>query len=182
MPCKHLFCVDCFEQYLTITIESGTTSISCPGASENGPCTEPILQHQLRNHTSNDLFERYLRLESQRAVDQMSDVVYCPKSECATPTINANPSSTNVVCGQCNYHFCNQCGEAEHFGACDEDESSDDESNHFKNPLSKIFKLPGLFKLGDKKIQNTLSEEKSARETRRQRRKETEVSKICIGY
>ena len=172
MPCKHLFCVDCFEEYLTITIESGTTTISCPGVSEDGPCREPILQHQIRNHTSNDLFERYLRLQFQRAVDQMPDVVYCPKPECATATVNANPSSTNVVCGQCNYHFCTQCGEAEHFGACDEDKSSDDESNHSKNPLSKIFKLPGLLKLSGEKIQNTLSEEKLARETRRQRKKE----------
>ena len=172
MPCKHLFCVDCFEQYLTITIESGNTSISCPGASENGPCTEPILQHQIRHHTSNDLFERYLRLQFERAVDHMSDVFYCPKADCATATINANPSSTNVVCGQCNYHFCTQCGEAEHFGGCDVDKSSDDESQRSKNPLSKIFKLPGLLKLGNEKIKHASSEEKSARERRRQRRKE----------
>ena len=84
-------------------------------------------------------------------------MVYCP--ECNTPTENGDPTSMNVLCGQCRHWFCTQCREAGHRGECS---SLDDINSIFNQGYNRHeMHLPG-----------TISTEAREREERRRRKKE----------
>ena len=57
--CEHCFCKECLKNYLSYEIERGNTLITCPAA-----CSEIMKNHEIHNHSTNQAFERFSRLES----------------------------------------------------------------------------------------------------------------------
>ena len=95
----------------------------------------------------------------------MSNIVYCPRVECQTPTQNGNPTSTNMQCAQCNHYFCINCKQRAHQGRCQNDDVDSE-------PESVISQIPRRIKRIFVKPYESSDTESSARERRRKRREE----------
>ena len=130
--------MDCLVQHLTVQINEGNTSIKCPV-----DCNESMKQDEIQKYVPNELFGRFerqgflfllfkffqilsfnikknyslKRLQLDRAIGAIPNIVYCP--QCNTPTENADPNTTNVLCGQCYHWFCINCREHGHRNDCE---------------------------------------------------------------
>ena len=122
------------------------------------------------------------RLQFQRTVEDMSDIVYCPKVECGTPTANGDPTSNNMKCAQCYHHFCILCKQPAHQGRCENDDA-DSESE------SIISQIPRRIKRIFVNPYEPNATDSNARKRRRQKRREDikslvelhKTSKKCPG-
>ena len=112
--CGHVFCHDCLSGYFDSKIQDGDTSFTCP----NPTCGENISQRDIQIHVERDKFNRFERLQFNRALDTMDDIAYCPKPDCRTQTVKWNLESTNVQCGQCGFNYCTDCEKDAHTGEC----------------------------------------------------------------
>ena len=122
------------------------------------------------------------RLQFVRTVEDMSDIVYCPKVECGTPTANGDPTSNNMKCAQCYHRFCITCKQPAHQGRC-ENEDNDSE------PESIISQIPRRIKRIFVKPYESTETDSNARKRRRKKRLENlknlaelhKTSKKCPG-
>ena len=112
--CGCVFCTDCLSGYFESKIQDGDTSFTCP----NPTCGETISQRDIQIHVERDKFNRFERLQFNRALDTMDDIAYCPKPNCRTPTVKMNRESTNVRCAQCTFNYCTECEKEAHEGEC----------------------------------------------------------------
>ena len=112
--CEHVFCTDCVSGYFESKIQDGDTSFTCP----NTNCGEVISQRDIQIHVERDKFNRFERLQFNRALDAMDDIAYCPKRNCGTPTVKLNRDTTNVRCAQCTFYYCTKCEKEGHEGEC----------------------------------------------------------------
>jgi E3 ubiquitin-protein ligase RNF14 len=55
---------------------------------------------------NNEEFDRWQRLLLQRTLDQMADIIYCPK--CSIPII-IDQNNTHSFCLNCNLDYCKLC-------------------------------------------------------------------------
>ena len=129
--CGCVFCTDCLSGYFESKIQDGDTSFTCP----NPTCGETISQRDIQIHVERDKFNRFERLQFNRALDTMDDIAYCPKPNCRTPTVKMNRESTNVRCAQCTFNYCTECEKEAHEGECkhtdEEMESAAQELNRY---------------------------------------------------
>lgn len=57
---------------------------------------------------SAELFSRYDRLLLQLSLDQMSDIIYCPRKMCGAAVL-LDSDSQMAECSVCRYVFCKLC-------------------------------------------------------------------------
>ena len=100
MICTHIYCQDCISQYIDAKIDAGDImNIVCLDPE----CNQSIAQKDIRdilmtfktssssitsNTSTTETSDRYTRYESlllQRALDNMSDITYCPLPTCGKP-------------------------------------------------------------------------------------------------
>ena len=103
--CEHVFCTECISEYFKVQIESGSVkALNCPETK----CESQALPSQVKNLVSPDLFAKYDKYLLQSSLDEMSDIVYCPRPSCQSPVI-LEQDTTMGVCQVCRFAFCSLC-------------------------------------------------------------------------
>ena len=102
--CSHYYCQTCFKEYIEHSIGTGAVdNLTCLDSS----CTEPITMQQITQGTNKETADRFERIQLQKTLDGMADIVWCPKNTCATPCIE--DSDNLAECPQCRFAFCTIC-------------------------------------------------------------------------
>ena len=115
--CEHLYCKECMSEHATVHVTEGTIQfLRCPDPS----CKIVWEPQLLRSLLSEELFARWDRLSLQRALDHMSDVVYCPRvmdaatqRRCETLCVE-DEQLDSAQCTKCFYSFCTLCRDSLH--------------------------------------------------------------------
>ncbi|TVU15933.1 hypothetical protein EJB05_39477, partial [Eragrostis curvula] len=109
LSCQHLFCMKCMETLCRMHVKEGSVfQLICPDTK----CSASIPPYLLKRLLSEEEFERWDRLVLQKALDSMSDLVYCPR--CAVGFLK--DESNNAHCPECSFIFCSSCKEPCHPG------------------------------------------------------------------
>lgn len=110
LPCDHVFCKICMKGYFEVLINSGDVNqLLCP----KDKCESIALPTQVKELVEIGLYERYERFLLQRTLDQMSDVVRCPRKFCLNSVLKDNDSNM-AQCNSCHFIFCILCEKTWH--------------------------------------------------------------------
>ena len=110
LPCDHVFCKVCMKSYFEVLINSGDVNqLLCP----NDKCDSIALPTQIKELVESDLYEKYEKFLLQRTLDQMSDVVRCPRKFCHNSVLK-DVDSNMAQCNSCNFIFCVMCDKTWH--------------------------------------------------------------------
>jgi E3 ubiquitin-protein ligase RNF14 len=105
LGCGHFFCkvcmLGCYETHIR---EGGIESVKCLAVK----CAGSPTSRQVHDIVGKDLFERYDKLLLQRALEGMTDLIYCPRAQCGKPVI-MEPNEKLAWCFHCLYRFCAIC-------------------------------------------------------------------------
>ncbi|XP_008561872.1 PREDICTED: E3 ubiquitin-protein ligase RNF14-like isoform X1 [Galeopterus variegatus] len=127
MECRHVYCKACLKDYFEIQIRDGQVQcLDCPEPK----CPSVATPGQVKELVEAELFARYDRLLLQSTLDQMADVVCCPRLCCQLPVIQ-EPGYTMGICSSCNFAFCTLCRLTYHGvspckGTADDDPDADE--------------------------------------------------------
>ncbi|KAL8566778.1 hypothetical protein ACOMHN_005729 [Nucella lapillus] len=110
-PCKHHFCFDCITTHSNLHVSAGTIQLlTCPDTDCDSMITPDVLQTVLNPEN----FIRWETLSLQRSLDEMDDVVYCPR--CQSVVIREQDAHNLGYCLVCCYSFCTECDQPWHQG------------------------------------------------------------------
>ncbi|RWS21797.1 hypothetical protein B4U80_14100 [Leptotrombidium deliense] len=132
LQCKHIFCRDCFQEFLNqkITVND-ISSIRCPISHD---CHE-ILYNLIIQHISKELLEKYEKKLLENYLETENYMVRCPKFDCNEVVVLNDESPLLGYCKKCNFQFCTNCTE-EYHGI----ESCLFESESQKKEVTKMYK------------------------------------------
>jgi len=65
-PCSHMFCQECFQQYVEVSVKSMKSEIACPRPD----CTYKLSHNDVRNNTSHEVYQKYVETNSVSHVDR----------------------------------------------------------------------------------------------------------------
>nr|XP_055036552.1 E3 ubiquitin-protein ligase RNF14-like [Misgurnus anguillicaudatus] len=108
--CQHVYCKDCMKEYFQIQIRDG--KVQCLNCLDP-ECTSIATPAQVKSLVGEDEFARYDRLLLQSSLDQMKDVMYCPRMSCCM-AVMLEPGTTLAMCPSCRHAFCNLCKRSYH--------------------------------------------------------------------
>ena len=108
--CRHTFCKACVSGYFESQLgEGAATSLFCPEPSCRTAATPP----EVRQLLPPGLYERYERQLLQASLDEMKDVVWCPR--CQYPALlQEGDNGRLALCGECGFSFCTECRKGWH--------------------------------------------------------------------
>jgi len=114
LSCSHLFCKDCWEQYLTMKIKEGqAVSLQCPQYK----CQMIVDDRAVKELVSEETYARYVRFLLQSFVDDNDRAKWCPGRGCTNAvTADMIQRGQTVVC-TCGTRFCFRCHEDAHLPA-----------------------------------------------------------------
>ena len=102
---RHSFCTECFRFHCEMRIKDGSVlRLYCPDQK----CKTVIPHTVLREILKPEMFERWEKLVLSKALDTMSDIVYCPRCNACVVADDVK-SSKLAQCVQCFYAFCIDC-------------------------------------------------------------------------
>jgi len=113
--CKyHSFCSGCLCSFFSLHIREGTIEdMLCPAPS----CRKrQVLPGFIQRLVTSGLFDRFLTLSLNRALDSMQDIAWCPK--CHAPVVGDSENQGYAHCANCTFCFCVSCNESWHPGRC----------------------------------------------------------------
>lgn len=121
--CGCYFCLQCTQQYLTVTIREGNVLIPCPdGKCLSGGVFE---SSEIEKLVDKDVLDLYQRCKLNRDVEMDPHQTWCPGPGCESicrvmPALNKCQASP-VHCSKCKLTFCSSCKERWHaYQSCDE--------------------------------------------------------------
>ena len=108
--CNHVYCLKCLLSYIDCRMGEGLVGgIKCPTMN----CNCDIPHWLVKEVLPPDLFGRFDQLLLQKSLDQMEDLVYCPRPSCRHPNIK-EPESQMGICANCSFCFCILCNKTWH--------------------------------------------------------------------
>lgn len=139
--CEHCICKDCFKEFATVTIDDGdVTKLQCPdcpmkelkGLNLMGPrelrdllFTRKISNEMLQMVLSKEYMKKYEELFS--TLTHTKFATYYPNlvskcTRCKEYVIRDDADELLIICGNCNFAHCFECGHSWHgrFNGCGE--------------------------------------------------------------
>ena len=108
--CGHVYCIQCLLSYIEARIEGGLIGhIKCPAVT----CECDIPHWLVKEVLPIESFYRFDQLLLQKSLDQMEDLVYCPRPSCRHPNIK-ELGSQMAICANCKFCFCSLCHKSWH--------------------------------------------------------------------
>ncbi|XP_063951124.1 ranBP-type and C3HC4-type zinc finger-containing protein 1-like isoform X1 [Lytechinus pictus] len=77
--CLHLFCRECIIQHIK---QSTDALVMCPGMEDDIPCTQHVLEREIKALLSEEDFQKYLERGLRRAESSASDSFHCKTTDC----------------------------------------------------------------------------------------------------
>ncbi|TNV85956.1 hypothetical protein FGO68_gene12607 [Halteria grandinella] len=101
--CKHIFCLDCIQEYLKFQVGNGRVfGICCPS------CDQSILDSQIERLLSHDeTLIDYKRLKLYAEYSNNDLYTICPNPRCQEVIALNSPNEFQVRCMTCYFEFCN---------------------------------------------------------------------------
>lgn len=107
--CDHVFCNECMQGYFESLINDGNVQkLICP--QEN--CESIAIPAQVLSLVGIEMFNKYDSLLLRDALNNMTDIVYCPRVQCQCAVIPED--ATLCRCPDCKNVFCALCRQAYH--------------------------------------------------------------------
>lgn len=117
LPCKHLFCRDCFSSYLRVKIECREL-LNCP----HHGCNEYVVEADVKNLLPPMLQVEWNNFHFRQFVMQNCQYKFCPGSDCTMIAFSENIKPVvDTHCTKCDTNFCFCCGEEPHTPASCQD-------------------------------------------------------------
>ncbi|XP_021370773.1 E3 ubiquitin-protein ligase RNF14-like isoform X2 [Mizuhopecten yessoensis] len=110
--CGHHVCRECMQTLCQIHVKDGTvTELVCPESE----CKTDIPPSVIREVVGEEQFCRYERLALQKALDNMGDIVWCPR--CEGVVVQESDKTLHLgYCITCQFSFCTLCNKLWHQG------------------------------------------------------------------
>jgi E3 ubiquitin-protein ligase RNF14 len=124
--CHHFFCRDCLHDYAQMHINTGSVEwLLCPDSQ----CQLTLLPSEIKIIVNNnELYDRYERLLLQKTLEQMQDIVWCPRLikinilnknillffRCQQAVLTGDEKDNLALCDQCRFTFCKKCKKPYH--------------------------------------------------------------------
>lgn len=110
-PCGHHFCRTCIQNLCEFHVREGSIEcLRCPEPS----CQQELQPALLKRVLSDELFGRWEALSLQKALEAMSDMVYCPRCDAICW---ASGDDDSADCPKCFFSFCTLCRNKRHVGS-----------------------------------------------------------------
>lgn len=105
LDCGHVYCKSCMRDYFNVQINEGNVKgLICP----YDKCETQAHPCQVQELVNQEVFAKYDRMLLMTSLDQMVDVVYCPRPACQYP-VSVDKESNFGNCPSCRYVFCILC-------------------------------------------------------------------------
>lgn len=103
--CGHVFCEECVTGFFTTNIVEGNVDqVKCLAFN----CKMKPTPELVKQLVGANQYERYDQILLKRALENMSDITYCPRPKCHNPVI-CDPDEKCALCTVCSYTFCSVC-------------------------------------------------------------------------
>eukprot|EP01105_Mastigella_eilhardi_P007734 TRINITY_DN193_c0_g1_i4.p1 TRINITY_DN193_c0_g1~~TRINITY_DN193_c0_g1_i4.p1 ORF type:complete len:532 (+),score=148.65 TRINITY_DN193_c0_g1_i4:1459-3054(+) len=109
LSCKHMFCPNCWESFLTVKIQEGQCSITCPAQR----CNMAVSEDFVLAHVPPELYKKYMNFFTNSFVENNPEVKWCPAPGCGNAVTSDNHVRGVGIC-TCGYKFCWECLEEAH--------------------------------------------------------------------
>ncbi|RNA07733.1 E3 ubiquitin- ligase RNF14 [Brachionus plicatilis] len=107
--CEHVFCNECMRGYFGSLIKDGNVhKLTCP---QEG-CESQAIPAQVLSLVGIEMYNRYDSMLLRDALNNMTDIVYCPRASCQCAVIPED--ATLCRCPDCKNVFCALCRQAYH--------------------------------------------------------------------
>jgi ariadne-1 len=120
LSCNHIFCNDCWGNYLTTKISEGEPQVHCPHLK----CNIHVDDVFIKRLVSPAVYDKYLQFVTKNFVQDNDKVRWCPTPGCnnaiSFDQANSTSDSSIVECS-CGFKFCFKCHREAHSPAsCDQ--------------------------------------------------------------
>jgi len=116
LKCKHRFCNECWNGYLSLKIKEGEVQkLHCPARD----CNVPVPEETVKKVVDEEVYEKFIRFITKSFVEDNSQVSWCPAPNCGNAITADMMIGATVQCS-CGYRFCFTChNEAHEPAACE---------------------------------------------------------------
>eukprot|EP00347_Sterkiella_histriomuscorum_P012497 403368354 len=103
--CKHGYCMECLEGFLTFQIKSNHANhIKCP----QHDCPKNLIQEEIKRIVNDETFKLYQSIKKDKEIVKNKNVMYCPMADCGN-VIDIKKSKREIKCNKCSKSFCKNC-------------------------------------------------------------------------
>lgn len=111
LPCNHYMCQNCWNQFLTISINDGASCLhqTCPYPN----CSTIVDETLVKDVVSSDMYKKYSKFQARSFVDDNPRIRWCPAPDCGRAVYCSEGVQDTVQCS-CGESFCFKCQEPAH--------------------------------------------------------------------
>lgn len=139
--CEHevTACTSCLRNWITASLNStGPNNITCP------ECDKVMEHDEIKNHTTDEEFERYDRLLTRAMLNNIPNFRWCNGPKCRSGQINVpKKGCPHFTCNACGFKSCTSCDRGYHPAeSCKQRATRQrrEENQASKNEVAKISK------------------------------------------
>lgn len=108
--CDHVFCQDCFKDYLVVLLsERKIHEVTCPAFN----CPVILTDDELRLYFASTDYEKYQRFLKEIELEKNPNLRWCPQISCSGYDYGAM-DKRRLTCNQCGFSYCFYCLETWH--------------------------------------------------------------------
>jgi len=112
LDCGHVFCTECWPNYIKTQIEENQSRIVCMEPKCRVYCQEDFIRKILSSQPM--LYSRYEQTLYREMISSNPVLCFCPGPDCQMIIYSTTKKAHRVTCKACNTLFCFQCGQNYH--------------------------------------------------------------------